>query len=166
MLLQTLNYFIFHLLFFNSSSCGKAFSNEELLKIHDAVFHDRQNKYKCEQCGKTFGFKSYLKKHVDIIHKKLRNEVCNECGKTFGERQTLKHHIQSVHKGIKPHKCDLCQKFFTTKQILRNHINNVHEGTYFIETGYTEINQANDWLFITLAQTHMAPKIKNFHDPF
>ena len=144
---------------FKCKDCGKAYTEESTLKIHQNCFHKGLRPYKCDLCDKSFGRNGDLKSHKEDVHEgvtvecpicgkggltksslkgDLKNHTgvakvkCTKCDKTFRNKHVLKKHQESVHEGIRPLKCDVCGKRFTGSASLKIHIRS-HKGVKHYE---------------------------------
>ena len=115
--------------------CGKSFSQEQSLKIHNHVIHEGHKDIKCEFCGNSLSEEGTLEKHIHRIHEARKDhkyKYCdnffsegNKCGKCFTQNIGLKTHISAVHEKEKL-QCEICFKEISTKSNLITHITNIH----------------------------------------
>ena len=89
---------------FECEICGKGFSNERNLKIHQET-HDSTRKFECSVCNKKFKNKKQLTVH-DKIHRQEYSAQCEHCNAKFVQRQNLKPHMKKHH----PKKVELEEK--------------------------------------------------------
>uniref|UniRef100_A0A8C5PPC9 C2H2-type domain-containing protein n=1 Tax=Leptobrachium leishanense TaxID=445787 RepID=A0A8C5PPC9_9ANUR len=76
------------------SECGKCFSDEAYLLIHQRC-HVGKKPFPCFECGKCFTSKSYLSMHQKI-HMGKKEFSCSDCGKSFMNSSYLIKH-SSTH---------------------------------------------------------------------
>ena len=117
---------------YKCDSCGKSFSNTEILKRHIHTIHESHKDYKCESCHKSFSRAYNLKIHFHTVHEGQKDykcqSKCQSCGKLYSSASKLKRHIHIVHEGHKDYKCESCGKFFSQAGDLKRHIYTIHEG--------------------------------------
>ena len=69
-----------------------------------------QKVLKCESCGKLFSQAEILKRHKHTVHEGHKYYKCELCEKSFSSAPILKRHIHQLHEGHKDYKCELCGK--------------------------------------------------------
>ncbi|XP_073467339.1 uncharacterized protein [Aquarana catesbeiana] len=103
---------------FSCTECGKRFSKNEHLSIHQRS-HSGEKPFSCSECGKCFSQKSHLDNH-QRLHTGEKPYSCPVCGKCFVQKSTLVKHQRS-HTGEKPYSCPECGKLFSQKSHLYRH---------------------------------------------
>ena len=88
--------------------CGKSFSQEQSLKIHNHEIHEGHKDIKCEFCGNSLSEEGTLEKPIHRIHEARKDhkyKYCdnffsdgNKCGKCFTQNIGLQTHITAVHE--------------------------------------------------------------------
>lgn len=131
--------------------CGIHFDSTDLLKMHNELFHDFENKpkpkeFQCHLCTRNFKAKGSLRVHYRVVHmglsrinqlnKSERNEQKSEnpysvtqsivpnSDETGVYSPTSSTSINSPCLDTQPTKtweCDICAKSFTTKYFLKKH---------------------------------------------
>nr|CAB3267936.1 ZF(C2H2)-13 zinc finger protein [Phallusia mammillata] len=91
-----------------------------------SVYEGMEKMAMCRKCGKEFAQEDSLKKHIQVVHQKKKPHKCKECGKQFGQRQDLTVHM-NTHTGIKPFACEKCDKRFTSSSSRNAHVRQIHE---------------------------------------
>ncbi|VVC87996.1 unnamed protein product [Leptidea sinapis] len=119
------------------SVCGVLFINEEILKMHNSLIHNIEEKvecnaarYNCHLCTKSFKMRGSLMVHLRVAHygftaknkneTKFQNDQSNDCEITnSNENDKAPEFI--LRNDVKQWQCDICNKFFTTKYFLKKH---------------------------------------------
>ncbi|ODM90375.1 Zinc finger and BTB domain-containing protein 48, partial [Orchesella cincta] len=103
---------------------------------------------KCEECGLITSNNQQLRYHIKLVHNKVRKYWCEFCGQAFGDRKGLESHLRSFHKGplgtpVLPSGkhfrlekksengeeswlCDFCTGIFSNLMAVRTHLLNTH----------------------------------------
>ncbi|XP_063804872.1 oocyte zinc finger protein XlCOF7.1-like [Pseudophryne corroboree] len=104
---------------FSCSECGKCFTKQLSLSIHQKRVHKSERPFPCSECGKCFKLKGDLNRHKKI-HTGVKPFSCSECGKCFIHQSALDSH-QRTHTGEKPFSCSECEKCFACQGTLDGH---------------------------------------------
>lgn len=80
----------------------------------------------CVLCIKSFPNEDLLRDHMEIVHNKKRDTVCLLCLRELKTPKTLAAHILQ-HKGDMKNKCYICGKSFVLLNGLKHHVRVVHE---------------------------------------
>ncbi|XP_075703692.1 uncharacterized protein LOC142689481 [Rhinoderma darwinii] len=136
---------------FSCSKCGKGYSHQETLTLHQrshqrysstittapemkdkqrlrgALIHSgcQLRVFPCSVCGKSFNQKHTLINHLRI-HSGERPYACPVCGKSFIQKQHLTKHVR-LHTGERPYSCQECGRSFSLKHNLTTH-QRIHTG--------------------------------------
>ena len=74
---------------------------ENNVKHHNALFHEKTKSFQCDLCKKTFTTNHYTQTHMALAHEGKKSLCyCNSCDKSFAEKRHLETHITSVHKRL------------------------------------------------------------------
>ena len=65
--------------------CGKSFSQEQSLKIHNHEIHEGHKDIKCEFCGNSLSEEGMLEKHIHRIHEARKDHKYKYCDNFFSE---------------------------------------------------------------------------------
>ncbi|XP_055701754.1 zinc finger protein 675 [Phlebotomus papatasi] len=104
-----------NLLQFMCSVCGRQFSSQNGLKLHESSHQVRSVKpCICETCGKSFPRANLLWQHK-VSHTDIRSFQCKLCPKVFKRSNGLQQHIRGYHLKLKPHECPVCLRKYALK---------------------------------------------------
>ena len=125
--------------------CGKRFSAENLLRIHEGL-HRAQNSmqleakktsnqpstaaghrrkpFPCPICRKLFNHTSTLSIHLRS-HSGEKPFKCQTCSRGFADQSSLVKH-KRVHTGEKPYHCEYCNLSFSQSGNLHRHVKALH----------------------------------------
>eukprot|EP01083_Nonionella_stella_P151409 483678_1 len=122
----------------NYEDCGKSFSRNNDLKVHQMRVHKRghvhainasETQKVCTFCDGAFASTSSLSRHMASVHRgKEKEYVCKKCHKHFSTKHQLQSHFD-VHLSRHIRKlfnCNMCGKQFTTKSNRNKHYNKFH----------------------------------------
>lgn len=106
---------------FECSDCGKRFTDERILSIHQRVHtYNSAKPYTCKYCGKAFSGSNNLLMHIRR-HTGEKPYECSICSKTFIDIFPCRVHMRT-HTGEKPYECSVCGKKFTQPSNLSSHM--------------------------------------------
>nr|XP_029719848.1 gastrula zinc finger protein XlCGF7.1-like [Aedes albopictus] len=132
---------------FVCATCGAAFYQKYLLKLHEQNHVEGPLPFKCEMCEKSYKSKNGLVNHIrvhtgekpfscrhcsmtfatsdarrshEMNHSATKPFKCSYCDKSYRNRRQREEH-ENMHTGIKPFKCSSCDKAFTRKQSQIDH---------------------------------------------
>ena len=92
----------------------------------EAIYFNKENKYKCENCPASYAYKCSLKKHIMSNHYVNLYE-CDVCGETFLRKDSVKRHKDHKHfSEVSKSECLICFKSFDYKSNLQKHIRLYH----------------------------------------
>ena len=94
--------------------CNQSFIFQKSLNQHMTSKHSEKN-VECSQCKTKFTNDQNLKRHMKIVHEKVLNVQCNLCEKKFSKHSKMMEHIETIHERIKHFKCEKCEKRFSHK---------------------------------------------------
>lgn len=125
--------------------CMKMFTDTEIMKIHNEVFHHNQANWQCSGCYIIDNDVDTLMEHVaqhenkfiykchfcddefkdardlsDHINKHDGSHYCKECDKSFGYQHEKNIHDFTVHNRER-HSCKICSKSYKTTRDLSRH---------------------------------------------
>lgn len=84
---------------FNCEDCGKHFTTQTTLEVHQKFVHQGHPGYTCEFCGKNFRQRNHCREHQEADHLNIRYS-CNQpgCEKNFKFKRYLKMHLRKSHQ--------------------------------------------------------------------
>ena len=105
------------------TECGKSFTEEVLLLIHQTRIHDKTS-YSCDECGADVigkvSLSNHKRRHKIPAVKNLRKHKCEKCPYESEVKSNVNRHKKQVHEQ-KPDKvkkswnCDKCETKHTSK---------------------------------------------------
>ncbi|XP_045510602.1 zinc finger protein 33A [Colias croceus] len=115
--------------------CGVQFVNEGILKMHNSIIHnfeDKDNsvtKYNCHLCSKNFKMRGSLMVHLRVAHYGFthKNKTNSNTEESFNKNDGTnvpnveEKPTEYLRTDGKQWQCDVCNKFFTTKYFLKKH---------------------------------------------
>lgn len=114
--------------------CGVQFINEEILKMHNSIIHNFEDKntqptkYNCHLCCKYFRMRGSLMVHLRVAHYGFAQQKHESESKVENGDQKVTENIEDSEKPCnfarnvgKHWQCDVCNKYFTTKYFLKKH---------------------------------------------
>lgn len=103
--------------------CGRKLKERWFIYDH-LKYHEYGPQYTCTICDKGFRQNQTLKMHIKVVHEKQgeRTFGCSECDKKFKTAAALQYH-STTHLGeeARIHKCDECVKSFKVESNLTKH---------------------------------------------
>ncbi|CAF4780719.1 unnamed protein product [Pieris macdunnoughi] len=112
--------------------CGVQFINEEILKMHNSIIHNLEDKttqptkYNCHLCPKYFKMRGSLMVHLRVAHygftQKLESDLTDTGSNNVNEKtEEIEKPMTLCRNDGKQWQCDVCNKYFTTKYFLKKH---------------------------------------------
>ena len=112
------------------TECGKSFTEEVLLLIHQTRIHDKTS-YSCDECGADVigkvSLSNHKRRHKIPAVKNLRKHKCEKCPYESEVKSNVNRHKKQVHEQ-KPDKvkkswnCDKCETKHTSKYGYDRHV--------------------------------------------
>ena len=119
--------------------CGNTFANEERLKMHVALIHEKKpineammagKEHICPDCGKPFANPYSLKEHQRKTHNQDSKTLnCFDCDQEFEVVEEYDQHVQECHPdapNLGKYNCEQCDMNFCHTKILDWHYLKVH----------------------------------------
>ena len=125
---------------FLCSECGKSFTEEAYLYIHQTRVHDK-TLLTCDTCGENcvgkVALQNHKRKHTAVAKPKLKTILkCEICAFETSNMANLRRHkgvhIEKPQKKKKPTECEECGKTFARKDSLDKHVK-VHKKSEPVE---------------------------------
>ena len=119
------------------SGCKLRFKHNFDVRAHMKRHHANDNKtHLCQECGNTFANEERMKIHVALIHEKKpinevmiasKDHICSDCGKPFANPYSLKEHQRKTHKQeSKTVQCFACDQEFELVEDYDQHVQEHH----------------------------------------
>ncbi|XP_058465302.1 zinc finger protein 439-like [Malaya genurostris] len=112
---------------FICDTCGKEYTTNGALKIHQYSHAPAEMPFVCKICSKKFSTSAKLKEHT-LRHQGVKNHTCPHCGLQKVSKNELTTHIKNMHSGPRCYSCEICDRVFSNTSGLSLHVRIVHQG--------------------------------------